>query len=99
GHTAPGASQTGTLWALAGPGEASGGDHYVMIQNTSASAGVAEVTVSFDGTTASTLVALPALSRQTIAVDDLTFPGVAGKPFGVIVESQGTTPAQIVVER
>jgi hypothetical protein len=100
GHTAAGVTAPGTRWALGGPGEPHGGDQYVLIQNTSTHAGQARITVAMEsGGTASLTVPLPALSRQTVPVDELRFLGVAGGSFGILVESEGATPAQIVVER
>jgi hypothetical protein len=43
-------------------------------------------------------MALPPHSRTTLPMG-VIFPNVNGKRFGTIVESLGTTPAQIVVER
>ncbi len=98
GHASAGSPETGTKWAVAGPGE-TGGQSYLLIQNTSTFIGSAKVTLALeDGTTLSAVVALPALSRQTIGIDEVTFPGLGTRSFGVIVESVGTTPAEIVVE-
>ena len=73
---------------------------YVLIANTSAFAGTARVTVLFeDGTAPVTRdFALPASSRSNVA-PAADFPETAGKRFGMLVESIGGTPAQIVVER
>lgn len=100
-HNSPGATATGTKWALAegqvgGPNAA---ETYILIANTSAFAGSAKVTLLFeDGTTSEQTFALNPNSRFNVAVAS-TFPAAAGKRFGAIVESGGTTPAQIVVER
>jgi hypothetical protein len=100
-HNAPGTTVTGTKWALAG-GEVGGATSlqtYVLIANTSASAGQARVTAYFeDGSTATRSVDLLANSRSNVSIGDV-FPAANGRRFGVIVESLGTTPAQIVVER
>ncbi len=44
------------------------------------------------------LAGIPARSRFNVPVGAF-FPQAAGKRFGAVVESQGTTPALIVVER
>jgi uncharacterized repeat protein (TIGR01451 family)/uncharacterized delta-60 repeat protein len=104
-HNSPGATVTGTRWALA-EGEV-GGDQvsetYLLIANTSPVAGTARVTLYFeDGTSAANTFSLDPRSRRTVSVSS-DFPGVAFTPghqrFGSLIESLGTTPAQIVVER
>jgi hypothetical protein len=100
-HNSPGATTTGTRWALAEGevGGATGLETYVLIANTSPTPGSARVTLHFeDGTTAERTYALPATSRTNVPVA-VDFPSTAGRRFGVIVESLGATPAQIVVER
>jgi uncharacterized repeat protein (TIGR01451 family) len=101
-HNSPGETTTGTRWAMAegevgGPRET---DTYVLIANTSAFAGTARVTVLFeDGTAPLTRdFALAANSRSNVA-PAADFPETIGKRFGMLVESVGATPAQIVVER
>ena len=100
-HNSPGATVTGTKWALA-EGEVGGAgstETYVLIANTSATAGSALVTLLFeDGTTASHTFPLAASSRFNVDVR-AEFPQAVGKRFGVVVESVGSVPAQIVVER
>ena len=101
-HNSPGETTTGTRWAMA-EGEVGGPrdtETYVLIANTSAFAGEARVTVLFDdGTPAVTRTfPLAANSRSNIA-PAADFPETAGKRFGMLVESIGATPAQIVVER
>jgi len=100
-HNSPGATVTGTKWALAegAVGGAGSTETYVLIANTSATAGSALVTLLFeDGTTASGTFALASSSRFNVDVR-AAFPQAVGKRFGVLVESLGSTPAQIVVER
>jgi len=103
GHNSAGATRTGEKWGLA-EGEEGGPlnqQTYVLVANTSDTAGSIQVTVVFeDGTTAqlATPMALAPHSRTTIPMG-VAFPGVRGKRFGTIVESLGATPAQIVVER
>jgi hypothetical protein len=100
-HNSPGATAPAGRWALA-EGEVGGpqsADTYLLIANTSAFAGDARVRLYFeDGTTAERTVPLPARSRTTLGVST-EFPAAAGRRFGAVVESLGTTPAQIVVER
>ena len=100
-HNSPGATATGTLWALA-EGESGGPrgvETYVLIANTSSTAGEARVTVLFeDGTTTAQTFPLLPSSRFNVAMSAM-FPTTAERRYGVIVESIGGTPAQIVVER
>ena len=100
-HDSPGATVTGTRWVLA-EGEVGGAnatETYVLIANTSVTAGSALVTLLFeDGTTASGTFPLAASSRFNVDVRS-AFPQAVDKRFGVVVESVGNTPAQIVVER
>ena len=67
-HNSPGATATGTRWALA-EGEVGGpqsAETYILIANTSATAGSARVTLYFeDGTSASRTFALLPRSRRT----------------------------------
>jgi hypothetical protein len=101
GHSAVGAQTTGVRWALA-DGEIGGAANtqtYVLIANTSGYAGSAKVTLLFeDGTSAERTMPLPASSRVNVAIG-VVFPESIGKRFGIIVESLGGTPSQIVVER
>jgi hypothetical protein len=100
-HVTAGATATGVEWAMA-DGEVGGArnqDTYILIANTSNSAGSARVTLLFDdGTSAATTVTVPARSRTTVDAR-AAFPSSAGRRFGAIVESLGASPAQIVVER
>lgn len=101
GHNSAGATTTGEKWGLAA-GEVGGStalETYILIANTSNTAGTARVTLTFeDGTQAQKDFTLPANSRSNVDVTG-DFPAAANKRFGAIVESLGTTPAQIVVER
>jgi hypothetical protein len=102
-HNSAGSTQTGVKWALADgeDGGASSAQTYVLIANTSATAGQARVTVHFeDGTSAqlSNPVPLEPHSRTTVQIG-AEIPQAANRRFGIIVESLGATPAQIVVER
>ena len=101
-HNSPGATTTGTRWALA-EGEVGGTrgvETYILIANTSDAPATVKVTLLFeDGTNAErTYADIPARSRFNVPVGAF-FPQAAGTRFGAIVESLGATPAQIVVER
>ena len=90
-------------WGLADGevGGVSGLQTYVLIANMSITDGQAQVRLVFeDGTTAQLAnpLSLRANSRTTISIGE-AFPQSAGRRFGVVVESLGATPAQIVVER
>jgi uncharacterized repeat protein (TIGR01451 family) len=100
-HNSPGATSTGTYWAMA-EGEVGGPDAsetYILIANTSTFAGSARVTLYFeDGSSVQKDVPLLPRSRRNVAVSS-EFPQAANRRFGSTVESLGTTPAEIVVER
>ena len=100
-HNSPGEIVTGTRWAMA-EGESGGPNGiqtYLLIANTSTFAGTARVMLVFeDGTTAEKLFSLPASSRTNVSVD-VEFPAAAGRRYGALIETQGATPAQVVVER
>jgi hypothetical protein len=101
GHNAAGATATGTTWALAEgeDGGPRGSETYLLIGNTAARAGTARVTLTFeDGAQALRDVALPPNSRTNVAVrSDIL--EAAGKRFGAVVESVGSDPVPLVVER
>jgi Right handed beta helix region len=100
-HNSPGATVTGTTWALA-EGETGGArnaETYILIANTSAFGGQARVRLyAEDGTSVERTVTLAPNSRTTLSASG-DFPAIAGKRFGALIESLGATPAQIVVER
>jgi hypothetical protein len=102
-HNTPGATETGTLWGVAGgeQGGTFGAQTYVLIANTSAFAGTARVTVlQENGAPLTRDFPLAPNSRTNVDMGDPAgFPALAGTHFGVLVQSLGTTPAQIVVER
>jgi hypothetical protein len=101
-HNSAGSTMTATRWALA-EGEAGGPrstETYILIANTSAFAGTATVTIHCEnGATATRTYALPPNSRTNVPVGTDFGATVQGQRFGAIVESTGTPPAQIVVER
>jgi hypothetical protein len=96
-----GTTTTGTLWALA-EGEQGGAFNaatYVLVANTSARAGTARATLYFEDGTApvSKDFALAPSSRNNVDIG-ANF-SVGGKRFSVVIESVGTSPVQVVVER
>jgi glucose/arabinose dehydrogenase len=102
-HNSPGATETGVKWAIAG-GEEGGDFHaqtYVLIANTSAFAGTARVTVLREGQLPLTLgIPLAPNSRTNVPIGATSaFEPAINARFGVVIESLGATPAQIVVER
>ena len=106
-HNSPGATATGTQWALAG-GEVGGpgsAETYILIANTSAFEGRARVTLLFDdGSTASRVFVLPPRSRTNVPAG---LPEAQGgfrevaldRRFGVLIDSLGEPAAELVVER
>jgi hypothetical protein len=99
-HNSAGAVATGTRWALAEGqhGGAYNAQTYILIANTAAQAASVQVRLMLeDGELARTFL-IAARSRFNVDVG-AEFPGAQGKRFGALVESLGTTPAQIVVER
>ena len=72
-----------------------------MIANTSAFEGKAEVTFYFedDAAPVTEIVDLPATSRINVWAPSVIGIAPQGRRFGVVVQSIGDTPAQIVVER
>jgi hypothetical protein len=102
-HNTPGAIDTGTVWAVAGGEEGGnfGAQTYVLIANTSPFAGTARVTVLRENGAPLTVdVSLQANSRTNVPIGPMPeFAAVIGTRFGVLIESLGSTPAQIVVER
>jgi uncharacterized repeat protein (TIGR01451 family) len=100
-HNSPGATSTGTRWALADgeSGGPAGLQTYVLIANTSATAGSVRVALHFeDGSTAERIYHVMPNSRTNVPVG-VDFPSADGRKFGVVIESLGDAPAQIVVER
>jgi hypothetical protein len=102
-HNSPGATETGTTWVVAGGDEGGnfGAQTYILIANTSGFTGTAHVTVlQENGNPLVKDVSLAPNSRTNIAIGATPeFAPVIGTRFGVLIQSTGTTPAQIVVER
>jgi hypothetical protein len=100
-HNSPGASATSTKWGLA-EGEQGGAQDratFILLANTSPYDAEATVTLLFeDGQTVSKTFPLVAMSRFNVSVG-AEFPEAANKRFGAMIESTGSTPAELVVER
>ena len=104
-HNSPGATESGVVWATA-DGETSEAPRwtstYVLIANVSPQAGQARVTLLYEGggegREEGREVPVVAGGRTTVDVRAL-FPASVNRRFGVLVESLGDTPAQLVVER
>ena len=100
-HNSAGATATGTLWALA-EGEVGGplnAETFILIANTSATAGNVRVTLHVEGGSSfQRTFSVPPSSRTTVNVS-ADFPAAANTRFGTRVESLGATPVPIVVER
>lgn len=101
-HNSAGATATGRTWAVA-EGEVGGPsaqETYLLVANTSTFAGSATVTLYFeDGTSLSRTYALAPQSRTNVAVGPDFGAAVQNKRFGAVVQSEGQSPAAIVVER
>ncbi|MGE3841715.1 MAG: DUF6298 domain-containing protein [Vicinamibacterales bacterium] len=98
-HNSAGATATGTSWALA-EGETGTGSNvttYILIANTSPRLASARVTLYYeDGSVVQKTYPLSANSRFNVSVT-AEFPN--NGRFGATVESLGSDPAQLVVER
>jgi len=102
-HNSPGTTETGTVWAIAGGemGGANATNTFVLIANTSVFQGSVRITVLREGATPLVkIVDVLPNSRNNVNIADYPeFAPVANSRFGVLIESLGATPAQIVVER
>ena len=101
-HASFGATATGTRWAMAEGEVMTTGpltQTYVLVANTSLTPGQVRVTFIFeDGSLeAARTFELAATSRFNVDVG-AEFPAARGKTFGVLVESLGSSPVQLVVE-
>jgi hypothetical protein len=103
-HNSPGATETGTAWALA-EGEVGGplaAETYILIANTSDTSGLVTVTLHFeDGTTATRTLDLMPRSRTNVQVS-ADFPEAIGRKFGAVVRGvpgPSGVPPQLVAER
>jgi hypothetical protein len=100
-HVSAGATTTGTRWALADgevSADSSATETYILIANTSTTAGTATVTLLEEGgTPVPIIVDLPPSSRVNVPVS-AHLPTAAGskRRFGALIETNGV---EIVVER
>ena len=101
GHDSAGALLSGTKWGVA-DGEVGGPlgtETYLLIANTSNADGTVQVTIVYeDGSTTVLTRPIRANSRTNVAVG-VDVPAAANRRFGAVVESIGSNPVQIVVER
>ncbi|HTV00879.1 MAG TPA: SBBP repeat-containing protein [Luteitalea sp.] len=101
-HNSPGSLTTSARWGLADGllGGPTAADTYVLVANTSPFDGIARVTVSFedDGSRLTRDYPVAARSRTNVPMRE-DFPQAMGRRFATLVESLGTVPAQLVVER
>jgi len=102
GHNSAGATTTGTAWALA-DGEVGGSASaatFILVANTGTTAASIRVTIYIEGGgTAVRTFTVPASSRFNVDVGGVFGATVANARMGALVESLGTSPAPIVVER
>jgi hypothetical protein len=102
GHNSPGATTTGTAWALAEGevGGSAGASTYILVANTGTAAASIRVTIFIEGGgTQVRTFNVPASSRFNVDVATVFGSAVANTRLGALVESLGTAPAPIVVER
>ena len=100
-HLAAASTVTASRWALAdgAQGGATNAETYVLVGNTSAAGGTVQVTLAFDdGSTLARNLPIAPAARLTIPIGTV-FPGAAGRHFAITVESAGSTPLALVVER
>jgi hypothetical protein len=97
-HATAGATAPAARWAFA-DGDNVDARTYVLLANTSTTAGDARVTLFFeDGSTVAAIVPVGARQRVTVDTRD-HFPVSAGRRFGAAIEALGPTPPALVVER
>jgi hypothetical protein len=102
GHNSPGATTTGTVWALAEGevGGAAGASTYILVANTGSAAASIRVTVYVEGgSTTFRTFTVPPSSRFNVDIAAEFGATVANARMGALVESLGASPAPIVVER
>ena len=101
-HNSPGVTSAATRWAIGGAaiGGSDGSDTYVLIANTTATAGRARVMLAgADWGPWSVAVDVPAKSRVTVPLRSAFVPVPPDGRYGVVVESLGPNPVPLVVER
>lgn len=102
-HGAAGTTVTSPRWALAEGetrrGQLDGTSTFILVSNTSPSAGTFRVTLAFEGGDAAFRdFPVPGNSRFTVDAG-AEFPESEGRRYAAIVESVGATPLDLVVER
>jgi len=100
-HNSPGATATGTTWALAEGevGGVRGKETFILLANTSSQTGSIRVTLYFeDGTSDQRTFTVAGNSRFNVDAR-AEFPSAVDRRFGAIVESLGPNAVPIVVER
>jgi hypothetical protein len=102
GHNSAGATTTGTAWALADGevGGSAGASTYILIANTGSATASIRVTIYLEGggTQVRSYTVAPH-SRFNVDVASAFGSAVTNTRMGALVESLGTSPAPIVVER
>jgi hypothetical protein len=101
-HNSPGSTSTGTAWALAEgeTGGAAGTATYILVANTAAATASVRVTLFIEGGGSEVRTfSVPGNSRFNVDVAGAFGAAVVDRRFGALVESLGTAPAPIVVER
>ena len=102
GSVAFGSTQTGSLWAIGEgiEGQAANEATFVLVSNSSATAGTVRFTVVYnDGTSEQQDVPLPGSARQTVRIGT-SFPNSQNKAFSVVVESlTGGVPITVEYSR
>jgi hypothetical protein len=103
GHSAVGSTSTATRWVLSGAESNAFANTrtYVLLANTENRAGTARLTILYPHATPASDpgpidVSLPPNSRTTVEVPGSAY--VSQPTFGVLVESVGASPVQLVVE-
>jgi hypothetical protein len=98
-HNSGGSTETGARWGLAEGGFSGSQETFILIANTSATFGDVRVTLVFqDGTRLAKTFLIPGGSRFNVDTR-AEFPTAEGRRFGTIVESVGSAPLQLIVER
>jgi hypothetical protein len=102
GFARAGATTTGTAWALADGevGGSAGASTYILIANTGSATASIRVTIYLEGGgTQVRSYTVAAHSRFNVDVASAFGTAVTNTRMGALVESLGTSPAPIVVER
>ena len=102
-HGAAGTTGTASRWALAEGetrrGQPDGTSTFILVSNTSPSAGTFRITLAFeDGDAAVQDFPVPANARFTVDVGAF-FAESEGRRYAALIESSGATPLDLVVER